>query len=426
MADAFVDMIGVNVHAFYASNNPENAYGKDWKTLLKSTGIRHVRDVIASGTNLSAQMSKAADLWYRENNIKPLYSIFGPAAGYGDQLGALVGSNDWLPEAVESYNEWDHSTLTSDYVGDIRSFQPQLYSAIKNRWPNCVVLTPPLATRTNGSQVGDLSAHADALNTHVYGSAASTIEHTPTLYEHARFDADVIAMAPAKPNWMTESGLSSGSDTAAYTTLLSSGRLIPRFALRAFRLGYSRWYAYELLDQFDPIYHISNPSEDRYGLYDYNLNPKPGGRALSNIIAILSDPGPSFTPGSLTWTAEGNTTYLETELFQKRDGSFWLAYWQSLQVVTHPGSGGTPQLSGTDIDELNMPVTFTFDRTCGSLSYYRSMYQERPIKYDAAKRKIVVNSTHDVQFIRISGSVQSGVSVTPLRRYFDTRPWSLG
>jgi hypothetical protein len=48
---------------------------------------------------------------------------------------------------------------------------------------------------------------------------------------------------------------------------------------------------------------------------------------LANLVALLADPGPAFTPGRLAYRLSGDTEGLRHLLLQKADGRFWLVLW---------------------------------------------------------------------------------------------------
>jgi hypothetical protein len=104
------------------------------------------------------------------------------------------------------------------------------------------------------------------------------------------------------------------------------GHYIPRLFLEYFGAGVPRTFAYELIDQG------ASPSdiEHNYGLLRNDGSEKPAFTALRNLIALLADPGPAFTPERLTYTIEGDTTGVRRALLQKRDGRFYLALWQAV------------------------------------------------------------------------------------------------
>ena len=169
----------------------------------------------------------------------------------------------------------------------------------------------------------------------------------------------------ALPTWATEAGY--------YTSIPAEGALpeanlaayIPRLLLNNFGHGVSRTYLYELLDEgvASSTLIASNPGQAEqysYGLIHNDGSFKPSYTAISSLIALLADPGTAFTPGSLPLTISGSTSNVHQMLFQKRDGSYWLALWiaaQGYNVNTQAETpvspqaitvtvGGTPQMQG--------------------------------------------------------------------------------
>jgi hypothetical protein len=56
---------------------------------------------------------------------------------------------------------------------------------------------------------------------------------------------------------------------------------------------------------------------------------------VKNTIKILSDPGPSFSPGSLTYTLSGNLFGIHRTVLQKRDRRFYLMIWNDAVSWDH-------------------------------------------------------------------------------------------
>jgi hypothetical protein len=57
---------------------------------------------------------------------------------------------------------------------------------------------------------------------------------------------------------------------------------------------------------------------------------KPAFTALKNLIAVLADPGPSFSPGLLSYSLTGDTGGISRLLLTKRNGRFYLVLWQEV------------------------------------------------------------------------------------------------
>ena len=112
-----------------------------------------------------------------------------------------------------------------------------------------------------------------------------------------------------------------------------------------FNAGVHKNYFYELLDE------SSSPG---YGLIDSSMKPKLAYTAVSNLLELMEDPGPSFQTGGLSYTLSGAATDVHHLLLQKRDGAFYLVLWieasgydQATNVVT-PVPSQKVELSLTD------------------------------------------------------------------------------
>ena len=74
----------------------------------------------------------------------------------------------------------------------------------------------------------------------------------------------------------------------------AQARYIPRLSLEFYEAGLPRTYMYELIDQGTSLTH----REDHFGLLRNDGTEKPAFRALASMIAILKDPGSTFTTGN--------------------------------------------------------------------------------------------------------------------------------
>ncbi len=144
--------------------------------------------------------------------------------------------------------------------------------------------------------------------------------------------------APARPVWVSETGY--WSALQMYWGGAGVGNALmatysPRALFEFWLAGAGRTYIYELAD-FD--------SADYFGLIDLNGNPKPAFYAVSNILTLLRDPGPPFTAGSLSYSLSGSTSQVQQVLFEKRDGSYYLALWVE-----------TPSLNANTLSSITVP-----------------------------------------------------------------------
>jgi hypothetical protein len=70
--------------------------------------------------------------------------------------------------------------------------------------------------------------------------------------------------------------------------------------------------------------------EGVYGLLRNDISEKPSFRAIKNLITILNDRGPDFTPTSLNYVFDGSVNDIRQILFQKHNGDFYLMVWLEL------------------------------------------------------------------------------------------------
>lgn len=98
--------------------------------------------------------------------------------------------------------------------------------------------------------------------------------------------------------------------------------------------------------------------EQHFGLLRHDGTPKLQFQALKSLIALFSDRGAAFTPGSLRDSLTGDLTGIRTSLFQKRDGRFYPAIWQ--------GVDSFDLKANTDIEPPLRKVTLTFTQAVSS------------------------------------------------------------
>lgn len=101
------------------------------------------------------------------------------------------------------------------------------------------------------------------------------------------------------------------------------GKYLPRLYLEQFNHGFVRSYPYEFIDQHNDPYDLEN----NFGMLHSDGSPKPAYTALKNLITLMRDDGAAFKTGSLSYSLNGYVDKLHHALFQKRDGTFYLALW---------------------------------------------------------------------------------------------------
>ena len=325
-ADSFVESIGINTHTSYT----DTVYGSrfdELKAKLAELGVRHIRENLLperpdqyESLNQLAAMGIKSDL------------ILGDPNGGGAELEALVstlraelaGSVD----SVEGPNEFDVRG-GPEWGQRLSAYQQSIYATIKSdpALASLPVIGPSIVQPRNREALGDISAQLDYGNIHSYPNGEPPESNLGSQLSSA------AANSGAKPVMATETGYQNALNGQSENEPVSEEAMatyMPRVFLDYFGEGVARTYAYELVDERpDPG---RSESESEFGLLRNDLSEKPAFSALRNLIAILSDPGPTFVPGTLDYAVEGNTEDLHQVLLEKRDGTYYLALWRASSV----------------------------------------------------------------------------------------------
>jgi hypothetical protein len=114
----------------------------------------------------------------------------------------------------------------------------------------------------------------------------------------------------------TETGYMSGDQSDSVIA-----KYIARTLFGHLSMGVMRTYLYEFVDE------VGSPG---YGLVQSDFTPKPAYTELQNLISLFNDSAFS-TPGKLDYSISGSTTNLYHQLFQKKDGTWLIAFWLGVE-----------------------------------------------------------------------------------------------
>lgn len=324
-ADRFVDRIGVNIHLHYH----DTIYGDfaKVKSALLELGVRHVRDGLVDSQwppyyDRNRELA-AAGIRCTFITGLPVERLAEVAGRVKDSLEAFEGPNE------VNLNKWS--------VEGARNYQRQLWDSVKaGPFAATPVVALSVTDLTWAEQLGDLGAWCDFGNAHPYpggwcpenGNAWMRADIASGL-ETAR------ANCGAKPVIVTETGYNNKTSPGGHVPVSRgmAGAYLPRLFLNNHRHGIARTFWYELFNLHDK----PTDEESNFGLYENDgTTPKPAGHAMRNMISLLRDPGPSFKPGRLDFAL--SRPEVQSVLFQKRNGEFWLTLWlpQSLWDESRP------------------------------------------------------------------------------------------
>lgn len=378
----FVESLGVVIHP---SATAYEALTKEGVlTALTYAGFRHVR----ANPALNGALDMRNHLM--TGGIRVHYTTPAPpSAPTNAQIEARVDARiadlrtngfDASADSVEPFNEYD---ANPNYGPVLRYAQSYLFGRARTLLPNVKVLGPALIGNNldvTAATVGDVGAFVDYGNVHSYfgGKAPESIYvdrqvdfAAPTgcatfagpanvMDERLRWVATCVA--PHKPIVVTEMGYHNDitSTTHKFTSEAATATYLPGAYLELFRIGVVRTYAYELLDEpgLSPTY------EQHFGLFRPDGTPKPSANAMRALTSLLSDAGgnaTTFPPGRLAFTAQplsASDGPIRSMLFQKSNGTFWLALWRPTSVFD-PTSGADLPATPPITVRLSLPSAAT-------------------------------------------------------------------
>ena len=364
-ADAFVDSIGVNTHTYYGT--PAYSDYAGWRDKLLGSGIRYIRENLQRSS--SRQVSRINDL-YAAGGIRASF-IFDPRTDRGgtvpDLFNRMKSSMLAATAQAEGPNEYEnaHRSDWSTVADAARAYQAQLHKTI-NADPatrHLTVLGPSVAYPSGYQAWGDLSGSLDAGNMHSYSGGRMP---SASLAEWMTAAATTSA---TKPVQATETGYHNAIGSLSGHLPASeraAGIYLPRLYLEYFRRGVRRTFAYELLSEGTDTLDI----EDNFGLLRNDYSDKPAMTALRNLIALLEDPGPTFTAGTLNYTLTTAPGDVRRVLLQKRDGSFWLALWREVSVWD--------RINRVELYPRSASVTLSLDQPMATVRTYLPNVSEAP------------------------------------------------
>ena len=322
-AGEFIDSLGMNVH-LASTATTYGSFDQIIKPRLVELGVKNLRDEIKlNDSSLESKIGQLGSLGFKFQLISTPPGVSGPAASkFIKKYNSVIAIEG--PKSPESIVGTNWSSVT-------RSYQQDLYRAIKADplTAHVKVVMPSLSSTDAYAQLGNLNPWIDyaSLNNYYFGRNPGTTGWGANSYGSLTWYLALLnPVASSKPIISTESGWHNLVNAAGNHPGISeavAGKYIPRLYLEHFQKGLLRTFAYELIDERnDPVNAANN-----FGLLRHNGTPKPAFSALKNLVGLLRDDGPAFTPGRLGYTLSGTLTDVRQVLLQKRDGTFYLAVW---------------------------------------------------------------------------------------------------
>jgi PASTA domain len=367
-ADSFVESIGVNIHSEYTDTPYYNQF-ETVKERLEELGVRHVRDHLKPAPpGQHEALNELAQI-----GVKSTLILGEPSNGLSglDELVSDVETElSSATEAVEGPNEWSTSG-DSEWKSHLIAYQERLYGDVKES-PSLshLPVIGPSIVHGDQEELGDISAFLDYGNIHSYPEANPPEYRMGLNVERAELNSG------SKPIMATETGYTNALNWTPVgpgenKPISEDGAAVymPRLFFEYFIRHLARTFSYELVDaRPDPGL---EDRERHFGLLRNDLSEKPAFVALRNMIEILEDPGPAFTPGPLSYSLSGEGATLHTALLQKRDGTFYLALWR-LESIWDPDKKEA-------LDAPSDPVTVHVEPEMQSYAVYTPSLSSEPI-----------------------------------------------
>lgn len=344
----FLNSLGVNTHLNYSDGGYYNI--QNVITDLQYLGIWNVRDTIGDGIGGQGQIAH----YYQLAGLGAQFCIC--ICSGGTQTTATLNSQIALVSelntnstqancvfAVEGPNEINNFPLTFNGVAGQQgavNLQQQIYSTVyatssltgvKVSYFTGYGFDPTYMGigGIQGPNPATMPGYADFDTQHPYPNGGSS----PLIYIN-RTQALPNETPPTGPALYTETGYSTAvgyPPPIGYVNESVQAKYILSLFLDAFSIGITRTYIYQLMD----AYNTGSPQgNDGFGLFEEpsvgNTVPKMAGTAIHNLTTILSDTGSTaktFTPATIPYSISGLPSTGNSLLFQKSDGSYWLAIW---------------------------------------------------------------------------------------------------
>jgi len=341
----FTRSVGVNTHLGYSQTIYWQRYADLIRPRLLELGVSHIRD----GTfpaNYPEVIGPTIAQRYRDLGLglNLLVGLEQAPSGPGGSGEGLQDRLDWIksnglaPQVVgiEGSNESGNDATV------IRNHQCDTFSRVHGdpAFAGKPVVGPsggyPFSGTVWYDRIGDLSACLDVGNLHPFPG-----EDPPHL--HQGQDLGVAAgwasrTYGGRPDWITENGYWTKSPDGSHVSERAAGVYVPRMFMEAFRRGFERTQAYELID-------LNSATSDvihNYGLLRTDGTRKPAFTTVANTMRVLKDTASSS--GSLGFgivcKARCNAP-IRRVLLKHSSGSFFLVVWSESRVWN--GTTDTPQ-----------------------------------------------------------------------------------
>jgi hypothetical protein len=361
MADSLVETISVQTHLAY-----DNVYPSGWDSIIRprllELGVRHVRERMVGNPIVQARFQDLAN-----NGIKLTGACWPVGTNYSDASHCIALANAYGTAAIDAFEGWNEvDKKGSNWPVAWVAWETALWRTYKEHstWSARPLYANSLADAVSAEQLGNHSGILDYGNMHSYPAGAM-----PSVVSQ-NWIPELNQVASPKPLVVTETGYHTCPTCASGNgvSFLAQSKYLGRLVFEYYNRDIRRTNIYELIDEG-----VSTTNRDmNWGLIKNDGTIKPAFTTLKNIITLLEDPGPSFTPGRLSYSLSGALSITHQTLLQKRSGKFYLVLWQEVSVWNIS--------SKSDIRNPDDPVTLTLGTPASAIRVYRPSAGTGPVQ----------------------------------------------
>ena len=330
-ASAFAESVGVGVHATSPPYSNDPAL---FASTLRTLGVSYVRDEILGGGPAAHNALLAAVPGLRLNLVaSPMHCTPQQVVSYVRAVGRENVS------AIEGQNEGDSPWALSqpqmqpDWAARVVAYQEALYPAVKAAFPDLPVVSPTVLDYRpqDMAAIKGAAPYCDAVAIHAYNQDATQPESANPYSSLSWYLSNFRdSWKPGAPVLITECGYT--TPPGGRVSPAAAGKYIPRLLLQGLALGVERTFVYELMNSGTDI----TDTESNYGLTLWDGRPKPAYTSTRNLLALLADPGPAFTPEPVLVTVADAPETVKGVVFQRRDRSYQVALWDAVASAPAP------------------------------------------------------------------------------------------
>lgn len=346
-ADDLVEAIGVNCHLNWRGGLWATSV---WKQPLYDLGIRYIRTGIGTSAAAQADLSEVHTVAGIRASVHVAPETDQRASGGANPVYLTSQIDANLASARNGYgvakviafegpNEPNQGSATAGWQDRSRAAQQYVATAVRGNAVTAPVpvLSPAMWKRseTGATLIGDMGAMADRANIHYYTDGSRPTQGNTEQTTNKSMSwclEDARGLAKGKPLWVTEYGHRTYDNAAELTAFTPEKGVAAKYMLRGvlefINRGVERIFLYTLIDDYET-------SGDAFGLIaktdTLDFVKRPAYHAVRRLIALFAEPGARFTPAPLRFHLTGNLADIGWRLFQKSNGTYYLAIWQDAQ-----------------------------------------------------------------------------------------------